>query len=321
KLGERYLWVDALCIIQDGPGSKHQDIRNMNQICGQAYATIVALTGVDANSGLPGIRPGSRRPQEFERIRESTLISTPPILLYVLETSRWMTRGWTFQEQLLSRRCLYFSNEYVYFQCGTIVCSEAGLDLPAEWEENSTDNFNSLIDLIPKVPSWKFEAYSDLVRLYTQRKLSFPADILNAFSGSFAILQEHFRCQMLGGLPASALDLALLWVPSEPLFRREVTEEDGSTKQAFPSWSWAGWEGPVVYTIDLVRIRDKTGHPTPKIVVFEVFHNGLLYTAHKNLSTEYECLETTKQGISGPDLGPDVIFLGSDNRCHSISNR
>jgi hypothetical protein len=220
-----------------------------------------------------------------------------------------MTRGWTFQEKLLSRRCLYFSDEYVYFQCGTIICSDAGVDLPAEWEENSTDDLNSLVDLTPNAPSWNFEAYSDLVRLYTQRKLSFPADILNAFSGSLAVLQEHFRCQMLSGLPAAALDLALLWFPAEPLFRREVIEEDGNTKQVFPSWSWAGWEGPVVYTIDLVRIRDKTGHPTPKIATFEVFHNGLLYTAHKNVSTEYEFLETTKQGISGPDLGPDVLHF------------
>ncbi|KAH8592055.1 heterokaryon incompatibility protein-domain-containing protein [Bisporella sp. PMI_857] len=154
KLGERYLWVDAFCIIQDNAESKHEDIRYMDQIYSQAYATIVALTGVDANSGLSGIRPGSRRHQEYERVGKSTIFTTPPILPHVLDTSPWMTRGWTFQEKLLSRQCLYFSDEYVYLQCGTIVSSEAGVNLPAEWEENSTGNFNSLVDLIPNAPSW-----------------------------------------------------------------------------------------------------------------------------------------------------------------------
>lgn len=51
-----------------------------------------------------------------------------------------------------------------------------------EWEENSRDDFTLLTELIPRAnieapPSWKFEACSDLVRKYTQRKLLFPADI------------------------------------------------------------------------------------------------------------------------------------------------
>lgn len=35
---------------------------------------------------------------------------------------RWASRGWTFQESLLSRRCLVFTEERVYFECGQMSC-------------------------------------------------------------------------------------------------------------------------------------------------------------------------------------------------------
>lgn len=57
QIGILFLWVDALCIIQDGSDSKHCDIQAMSGIYANAHVTIIAANGCDANHGLRGI-PG-----------------------------------------------------------------------------------------------------------------------------------------------------------------------------------------------------------------------------------------------------------------------
>lgn len=41
-------------------------------------------------------------------------------------SSRWITRAWTYEEQLLSRRLLYFTETQVSFQCScSVFCEES----------------------------------------------------------------------------------------------------------------------------------------------------------------------------------------------------
>ena len=60
QLGERYLWVDALCIVQDDEWTKMEAITNMDTVYHHALLTIIAGGGSDANAGLPGVRPRTR---------------------------------------------------------------------------------------------------------------------------------------------------------------------------------------------------------------------------------------------------------------------
>ncbi len=55
-IGERYLWVDRLCIVQDDFEAKHAQIHNMGPIYANAYFTKVAALGTSADYGLRGIR-------------------------------------------------------------------------------------------------------------------------------------------------------------------------------------------------------------------------------------------------------------------------
>jgi Heterokaryon incompatibility protein (HET) len=261
--GEIYIWIDALCIVQDHKTQKTRDIANMNVVYSKAFATIIAMHGANADAGLPGVKPKTRPPQKVETLiikagsedldydpeeNEGTdntdsvainLVATSPALHLALEASWWDSRGWTFQERLLSRRCLCFSEHYVYFQCGQRdrVLSECGINerILNETEDDgsrpkapiTTTLDNPLSDLglsLVDLPAEServvtFKAYSSLVEKYTRRQLTYDSDIINAFMGTFKAL-ESFQGQVLCGLPLPTLDLALLWTPRGRVPRR-----------------------------------------------------------------------------------------------------
>ncbi|KAH8723303.1 heterokaryon incompatibility protein-domain-containing protein, partial [Phaeosphaeriaceae sp. PMI808] len=96
QMGERYLWVDALCIVQDDSDEIGSLVDHMDLVYGTSLFTIIAAAGDSAESGLPGVRRGSRRPQQYiEEISESVKL----MLLPDLESKRGKTvhetRGWT----------------------------------------------------------------------------------------------------------------------------------------------------------------------------------------------------------------------------------
>lgn len=60
-IGLRYLWVDALCIVQDDDAIKTKVVAYMHHVYGGAAVTIVAADSAHADAGLPGVRSGTRR--------------------------------------------------------------------------------------------------------------------------------------------------------------------------------------------------------------------------------------------------------------------
>ncbi|KAK0716506.1 heterokaryon incompatibility protein-domain-containing protein, partial [Apiosordaria backusii] len=200
QLGEKYLWVDALCIIQDDDTHRTQQLRLMDRIYRHSVMTVIALSGGDAWSGLPGVGSGLRRrimPVESIEGEAYSLTIEPPHLRHVVDLSAWSIRAWTFQEQLLSRRCLYLSDWQAYFQCqGTTY---------------SIDRLNPLTEMA----CWDdgYTSYQKLVGYYLRRSMTRESDILNAFEGVSAFMQAQLGGSFFAGVPEALIDFCLLWAP------------------------------------------------------------------------------------------------------------
>ncbi|PMD63834.1 HET-domain-containing protein, partial [Hyaloscypha bicolor E] len=187
ELGERYLWIDSMCITQDSE-DKHNQLKGMEAIYRGAVLTIVAAAGDHADVGLPGFSAEKFRfRQGLKVIQGLTLANMSPSFEQSVDLSHWNTRAWTYQERLLSRRLVIFTKDQLYFQCDHgRAQADSGLN-PHDPTHvrylnsgDATRNEAYRIELREKV---NINVYAQMVKEYSSRQLSFVSDIENAFGG------------------------------------------------------------------------------------------------------------------------------------------
>ncbi|KAK1762163.1 heterokaryon incompatibility protein [Phialemonium atrogriseum] len=248
SLGERYLWVDSLCIVQDDEESFRLHIRHMASIFEAAALTVVAADGTDANYGLHGLRNTSvaRSLPPVLPLGEQIGITTR--LCGLVRRSAWATRGWTLQEHLFSRRMLVFIDGSVRWFCCENTYYE-DVDSPLDIDPSTTgfDGGDHAEGRSLQELSLNYPDLSRLVNLladYGGRLLTYEQDVIPAILSTFQALNRAFPRGFIHGLPVSFLDATLIWRRrGSPLkLRRSPSDsQDGWP----PSWTWAGWKGRI----------------------------------------------------------------------------
>ncbi|KAF3046057.1 hypothetical protein E8E12_010737 [Didymella heteroderae] len=257
RLGLQFLWIDSLCITQDSPKSWKLNAYSMDTIYGNAELTICAADGVDASTGLVAMRPPATMtsPTAADCGPGVRLMITRPPEMYI-QASKWNTRAWTFQERILSRRCLIFINGRVYYQCRATGMSE---DIYADREGAgwSLDLVDAPLQMWKQLSDRSFWVYMNVARLYSSRQLTHLKDISAAFSGIANMMECTMSAPFAFGLPTSHFDLALLWRHPGTVNRRIPRGSDETSDYnglQFPSWSWMGWTGSsTTYEQDMLR--------------------------------------------------------------------
>ncbi|KAG8159248.1 hypothetical protein KVR01_010909 [Diaporthe batatas] len=239
NIGYRYIWVDALCIVQDDAASRHAQISRMHEIYRHADMTIVAADGDNCSEGLPGVTLGKDRVYKHHRYElpgSLSLMRLPSSTKHGIEMSPWRTRGWTFQEELCSRRTLVLLPEVIFFSCASAVWRE---DIQLEAEETCPRSEEGLISLTsmlngraPVDDEDSVSLFRALVKKYMQRTLSRTDDMENAFAGVAGML-EPLIGHAYHGVPEKSFPEVIYgcWFWDASLQRRA----------GFPSWSWTGW--------------------------------------------------------------------------------
>ncbi|KAH6621768.1 heterokaryon incompatibility protein-domain-containing protein [Boeremia exigua] len=257
RLGMRYLWIDRYCIDQANAAEKHDAISNMGVIYQGAAVTIIAAAGVGPHAGLPGIGETPLIEEDVMSINGKPHAAFPNPRLEISEAT-WSTRGWTYQEMLLSRRRLVFTPSQLYFQCNDMHCGNFMLARFAEATGSSAP-----ARAFPQMQNASAENYIfDRLQEYYIRRLSYPSDIVKAFMGvigafSLSRHDRNLRASQFYGIPILYFDAdeadrkypvanrpamprttfltGLAWsISGTEQWPLQTTNDD-----MFPSWTWA----------------------------------------------------------------------------------
>jgi hypothetical protein len=224
----------------------------MSLIYQKSVMTIVAAAGKDPQYGLPGVGNRHRTSQPLKQVGDHLLISSFFDPAQNIERSQWRTRGWTFQEALLSRRRLAFTNEQLYYECQSMHCAEIIDSDIRSLHRDGTYNIEgggmglwpSSLHLISNVSEvW------DCIAIYSGKTFSHQGDILNGILGILGSFERNNKAfQHYWGMPimpqhvtrhlkptVTDFMFGLCWIPAQTTSRRAD----------FPSWSWTGWIGPI----------------------------------------------------------------------------
>lgn len=339
RLGLRYVWIDALCIIQDSADDWAVESKKMGSLYHDALVTVAAATSIKSTEGfLKCIAPSQSKDEMFNlKLSSDPEITKTVKLAFQIpenedETLRGLfgsgplhTRGWCLQETIISPRILHFGSKMIYWHCLSGFKSADGVP-PSnrQPEESLYKNFDAIIHL-PKQklvnPSDLKEAQNEFYSLvcdYSARNLTYGTDKFPAFSGIARLMQPAFE----GGTYVAGLwttDLrGLLWYEG---FCPHVVPYRA------PSWSWAVTNELVLFVPAHPKLSD--GIYDAKLISYVQIPKkedpfGEVSSAHLILHARTKRFLRSEQniGISWPEgevgvVNFDEVWVDEEGaRCH-----
>ncbi|KAI1799164.1 HET-domain-containing protein [Daldinia bambusicola] len=258
-LGIRYLWVDAVCIIQDDKLDWYRESSQISLIFQNSALSICTPASTSCQEGFLTRNWTTTRIRFQSRINKAVsgsytlrLVSevkdyfhaTSDGLSLALTHSSWATRGWILQEYELSQRALVFTKTKLH------VITEHGVQSEGN-EIVDTSECTRGASFLPgsRTELNKYLNFLSLVEDYSTMKLTHRTDKFPAISGLASRLYNG------GGYYAGHIlpHIDLLWtsVLCQPVARitREALVRSLKSPEPYvaPSWSWASRDHPVTF--------------------------------------------------------------------------
>ena len=275
SLGVEYLWIDALCIIQDSPDDKEIELQEMPSYYRNAYLTICAggsscddgfLTTKSAHCddhlgmgiprdllNIPYFAPNGEIDDIFFREENPYSLSDEPV----------SKRAWTFQERILSPRVLTYGGRMLW-QCTTTQKSAGGVQ---DWSFDTRSTSGREIKLglaemqkhsaqmtvkgknnVKTGTKSQLKAARDYslwynaVEEFCERDITFPQDKLPAIAALAKEFASALKDEYVAGLLKADFLRGLLWSTWPNL------DVQKPNKWRAPTWSWASVECSITYS-------------------------------------------------------------------------
>lgn len=264
RLGLRYVWIDALCIVQDDADDWLKEASKMCDVYSGATLTVVACRADGSSGGIFGVQKYSACTQipyrnafvnvseDYERDHAYNIL-----LHESSDLDPVHTRAWTFQEAILSNRAIFFTSQELRWECNTgrhCQCGKLSKRYPTtlDQEEVHYELYRTwrLDDFFPAASIEEaYLQWSMMYSFFTARALTNDGDRLAALSGlarRFAkIMKFKFGRdeRYLAGIWLGSLPRDLLWqIEFKGLSKVANRRHERPKNWRAPSWSWASME-------------------------------------------------------------------------------
>ncbi|KAF2129390.1 HET-domain-containing protein [Dothidotthia symphoricarpi CBS 119687] len=255
-LGYQYLWVDALCIVQDSEVDWLAEASKMSSVYSGAALTIAVADSSDHTQGGYRDRMGLIGEGEWYMFPSVSQVQSAVRPKGLLDT-----RSWVLQEQLLSPRILYFDNGELYWDCITMSASESCPFSASLLVDDNPDETWAL-KLIRRALAGGndqdilreriAEVWVQVIKNYSARKLTKESDKLVALEGISHSLANVLGDTLVGGMWETGLWYQLTWwMDLSPKTSRQQVPDPTFLA---PSWSWLSAPRALYYHNSL---RDK----------------------------------------------------------------
>lgn len=259
EIGYRYLWIDALCVVQDDMDELFKEVNAMPDYIAGADM-VFATANTDPYDHLTSQRS---RPDVCEPFLADMQDGSGTFQIHVrypLQTAldvmnqEVFSRCWRQQEALLPKRLVIFGRQQLYWSCAHGLASEGdALMVPAPW--TSLPNLRKKRQHMSKFlssESMRNDAYQYwyyLVETNSRGALTYSVDRFNSFIGlGRETLQILDGEEIQAGLLSGNIPHGLLWIHMpDNKTQRQKGYDDAS--YAGPSWSWLSASKEVSYSL------------------------------------------------------------------------
>lgn len=273
RLGIRYIWIDALCIIQGHNGNSSDWQNESARVSAYYHHAIVTIAAAWASRNDGGCLPVQWYATTRDHVKTclsigATLVSKNhrnpgwKLVQEDMDACILNDRGWALQELCMSTRLLWFTRTGIYWSCNK--ASKHSM-WTYEWAFFLIPpNVKSIIPLqIPHLPKNRHNDWYGLMRYYSEMRLSFPSDRLPALSGLCKYVDPNSEDQYLAGIWKSSALQGLAWLVKHhvrPKSKSTALPHSGqkllSASTEIPSWSFLSTSKVVGFVNSCFKIDD-----------------------------------------------------------------
>lgn len=254
-LNVNYIWIDALCIIQDSSTDKEREIKIMGSIYQNSLCNLAACPEREGQFNVlqdhstlnlhECVLPVGPRHRPDLRFR----IDHWDLYKKLVTQTTLNSRAWVLQELVLAPRIVYFTPQQLIWECTEACYYQSSPQRNRRRDVAGTKSYalvqkseeGSMED--PDITHYQF--WFGKLWEYSGRKLTYESDKLHAISAIARLVQTRLeeRDEYMVGCWKRRLHLQLLW---QCVDKPEPFDASVDPPGRRPSWSWISVNGAVI---------------------------------------------------------------------------